>query len=166
MGVAQGRPDTSRMPFDERPRPRRASSDRVHEAARRVSMAALEFEAESRRRIGSVDSVPATVGALEQTLHSVTLATETLALHSARAQPDDAAEAFRTLLGALRDATALCGAIRRSPPHSEAGGATWPARGGLEPAAMRNGFAPQAERTTSGMSARRSDPEQGGAHEA
>lgn len=129
-------------------------------------MAALEFEAESRRRIGSVYSVPATIGALEQTLHSVTLATESLALHSARTQPDDAAEAFRTLLGALRDATVLCGAIRRSTPHSEAGGATWPARGGLEPAATRTGVAPQAETITSGMSARISDPEQRGAHEA
>ena len=86
--------------------------DRVYDAVCDVTVAARVMEAESRRRLGAVGSLPATAGALEEAMRALARATEALATAPARTRDAETHRALASLALALGAAADLGGEAR------------------------------------------------------
>lgn len=95
-------------------RSRASTSDRIYDAARDLSTAALALEAESRRRIGAVESLATTLAALQETLQSLWATTDALTEPSARTSGHTTHHRLGALAEGLRGAALLCEDARRS----------------------------------------------------
>lgn len=107
------------------PGPRRfraGSFDRVHDAAHGVVVAARALETESRRRLGEVESLPTTIGAVQEALRCLRHATDALAVPVARGPDRTTHENLATLSDALQVAVSRCEHVRRPADRTRPAG--------------------------------------------